>query len=123
MSDLLDDIKALCDKHTDETIYTFIREKLGMRNEVCLEQYYIPNCLETYQLITNSNGCTKSLVLSFFINKELYTEYAYLNIDDYRDIRTLEQFTDKLKIVLDEYKFNLIKSYQLGCMFNMLFIW
>lgn len=112
-------------KHLDELITKavsdYISEKLGMRKEIDIKQYDIPDCLETYQAIRNCDGCTKSLVLSFFINKELDADYVHFNRDNYSSIKTLEQFNDKLRGVIGEYKFNLIKPYQLGFMFNMLF--
>lgn len=85
------------------------------------KRHSIPNCFENYQIITNCDGQSKSIVLHFFINKELITDYINFGKDFYK-IKTVDMFKEFLKDKIELERYSLIKDYQFDFIFNCLFV-
>lgn len=111
----------------DEKSKTRIIESLSQKGidlkpqQADFTKYDIPNCFENYQIITNCDGLTKSIVLHFFINKELVTDYINFGKDFYK-IKTVDMFKEFLKVKIGMERYSLIKDYQLAFIYNCIFV-
>lgn len=89
--------------------------------QVNYKRHSIPNCFENYRIITNSDGHTKSVVLQFFIHKELVANYINFGKYLYK-IKTVDMFREVLKNEIGLERYSLIKDYQFDFLFNCLFV-